>query len=73
MNALLSYPQEQASPSASAASHVVFISEFSSGYETQTTSGNNDTDELTLRATKMTEVLKNILEHSCYTHGGLND
>jgi hypothetical protein len=52
-------------------SQVLFIAERSQ-IETRT-SGNQDAGPLTLRATKMTDVLKKILEHSCYTHGGLND
>lgn len=62
----------QALPPATAGANVLFITEKSQSCEIST-SGNQDAEELTLRATKMTQVLKNILEHQCYTHGGLND
>lgn len=66
----------QALPLSTTASKILFLAEKSQAIETiETRTGSNQDAEqpMTLRATKMTAVLEKILEHSCYTHGGLND
>ena len=48
------------------------LTEFSQLKETHSLN-NLDADKIALRATKITVVLKDILEHSGYRHGGLNE
>lgn len=72
MNAKATFPQIKALSSSTTGSQMLLSASTSRGCETKS-SGNLDADQITLRATKMTVVLKNILKHSCYTHGGLNE
>jgi hypothetical protein len=70
MNAKATLPRVPASPS----STPVPPTQTATSQVRETKSPENlNADQLTVRATKMTVVLKNILKHSCYTHGGLNE
>lgn len=51
---------------------ILRVTETSCSRETRSAE-NFDPKDLTLRANRMTVVLQNILEHSGYSHGGLND
>jgi hypothetical protein len=73
MNVRVTSSELPALPSATV-QKVLFIAEKSQSQVVETrTAGNQDAELLTLRATKMTDVLKKILEQPCYLHGGLND
>jgi hypothetical protein len=50
----------------------LLLTEFSQTHETRW-SDNMDADDIALRATQVTAVLKDILQHSGYRHGGLNE
>jgi hypothetical protein len=75
MNARVNTSELQALPSTTGVPTVLFLTEKSQSQVATTRTGMNQDDEqlIALRATKMTDVLKKILERPCYTHGGLND
>ncbi len=52
--------------------HLLLLNKFSQLKEKHLLD-NMDADKIALRATKVTVVLKEILEHSGYRHGGLNE
>jgi hypothetical protein len=52
--------------------HLLLLTEFSQIKENRLFD-NMDVEKIALRATKITVVLKDIMEHSGYRHGGLNE
>ena len=72
MNASTVTPTGQATPNPSALIHHLLSTEFPQNQE-KNLPDNLDTDTIALRATQITVVLKDILEHPGYRHGGLNE
>lgn len=72
MKAEIKLTGEQSLPPLPEDARILLLTETSRSREARLTE-NFDPENLTLRANRMTVVLQNILEHSGYSHGGLND